>query len=243
MLYMYMLTKYLLVAAAIMFGIVWARPVIAVSQFSQEVGIKYVFDEAGNADVTKQVKLTNLDEHVYPSEYVLSVPEDAVNITAFDQAGKVDITLTTTDGQKYAVLQLNKKNFGINNTTEFALVYQTRQLAREQGDVWEITIPPLISSEQVATVTLEITVPDTWGIPFSTEPRPNHDLTWTNKELGSAEIRMMVSKKNITPSPTPLPEDATGISDTPGFSPYTGVGLGIVIVGVALISMYAIQHI
>ncbi|OGK55571.1 hypothetical protein A3B56_00250 [Candidatus Roizmanbacteria bacterium RIFCSPLOWO2_01_FULL_45_11] len=219
-------------------------PVFAQSQFTQELVIKYVFDESGNADVTKQVRLTNRDQHVYPSEYVLAVPEDAVNISAFDQAGKVAVSLNTSGGQKQAVLQLNKKNFGIHNTTEFALVYRTRQMATEKNNVWTLTIPPLFSSELPADLTLEVILPKAWGIPFAIEPKPRDALTWTQEELGNASIKMMISNGTVTPTSLPADELAEGVADTPaGFSPYAGGVLGLIIVSIALISMYALQHI
>lgn len=206
----------------------WANP------FNQSYTITYTFDERGNAQVSKNVSLTNLDENLYPSEYSLDIPEDAINIAAFDEIGKLEVQVGHKDDKKLAKLLLNSQNIGIRNNTELALSYETRQLVQGEGDARLIAIPPLISTESVGSATVIVKLPDSWGEPDIIEPVPETPRTWRDKELEEGiRIQYIPDSPTITPqvrSATNAPAHIAG-----SYTPFLGLIVGLCVVGLGFI--------
>ena len=90
------------------------RTVHATSDFSLSFNVIYSFDEQGNATVTKHITLTNLLTDTYPSVYLVDVPDDASNIAAVNETGRLETETLIEGGRKIIRISLPGYNIGIN---------------------------------------------------------------------------------------------------------------------------------
>lgn len=213
----------------------WSGAEAYATQFNQAYTVTYTFDIRGNATVTKKVSLTNLNENIYPSEYNLDIPEDATNIAAFDDTGKLEVQIGHKGDKKLAKLILNSQNIGIRNNTELALVYETRALVKNEGKRKLIRIPPVLSSEAVGSATIYVELPDAWGTPDIVDPIPETPSVWKDNEVqdGIQIFYIPDPPTNTPPPPTPTSQ-ATGIAKT--ITPFLGLLVGICIIGISVLA-------
>lgn len=213
---------------------------LSASQFNQKYTITYVFSERGNATVTKQILLTNLDENVYPSQYYLDIPEDAINISAFDEDGKIELEIAYLGDKKQALLHLNSQNIGISNTTVIALVYETRQLAKKQDD-WSVFIPPTSPNESVSHATIQVELPENWGVPQIISPQPSGSYVWEENEALQG-IRISYETEPLVTPATSITESEELVARK-SFRPFLGLALGIGIVALGYVIVRILQKI
>ncbi|OGK48130.1 hypothetical protein A3A55_02415 [Candidatus Roizmanbacteria bacterium RIFCSPLOWO2_01_FULL_40_14] len=185
-------------------------PVIVTAQtdFSLSFDVSYVFDEHGNALVTKRITLTNLNTNTYPSVYLVDVPNDASNIVAFDENGQLEMKTVQEGGRKMARISLPDQNVGVDQKSNINLSFNTGILAKQESGNWQIVIPPFTADEHVVSYNTSITTPEIWGPPSYVSPTSSEPGKWTISEHSEESIVMMFGEL-----PTSIPE--TKVIDSP----------------------------
>ncbi|MBI4130060.1 hypothetical protein HY468_01955 [Candidatus Roizmanbacteria bacterium] len=195
-------------------------PARATANFRLEMNSEYSFTENGNATVKKTVRLTNLTTNVYPSVYYLDLPEDASDVLAADDSGRIQATVTYENGSRQVKVPIKKEILGQNQSINFVLTYETRSLAKQDDPYWIITIPAFSSTEEIGVYSVRIVLPESWGIPPTIQPPSREQYFWTYEELMNNPI--IISYVPLLDTPTPTPSSAS-----PVFTVVVGVLLGI----------------
>ncbi len=182
---------------ALFFSLFPNTQVKAASQFSTGYDISFFFQDNGQARVTHKIALTNLTPNFYASEYSLTISSDKVSgVSGSDGLGTIPISQKSQDKSTILVASLNQKVVGQNKTVKFQISYLTDSLAIKRGKIWEVNIPQIVTSENVSSYHLLVSVPDSYGKIGKMSPNPEateavngrKNFTFTKASIGSSGI-------------------------------------------------------
>ena len=193
------------------------------ANFSLSVNASYAFAESGSATVKQTVRLTNATSESYASVYFLDLPADASDIKAFDQNGKLEPQIVEEAGNRRLKLPLATQQYGMYQSSQFVITYQSSTFAQKQGDAWQIVIPALQSSETTAAYSVVMELPKAWGIPRTWSPYSSNGYQWNFDHPPYDRIEVTVSNETVD-TPTP---PVTVITEEKNEQPYVrGVVIG-----------------
>ena len=192
--------------------------VFAESDFSLSFDVRFSFDEQGNAHVTKHITLTNLHTDTYPSIYLVDVPEDASEVTSVDNKGTLETKTITEGGRKMVRISLPEQNIGEAEKTTITLSFNTRALAKNTENTWQVVIPPFSADESIVSYTTRVTVPDVWGDLLYKSPASESKHMWTMNEHKEENIILTYGK---------LPTNAVSQNQTSANMQNIFIGLAI----------------
>lgn len=158
----------------------WSSSAYAASEFSNAYDVTYDVRENGDTIVTQNVHLTNLTTNYYASEYSLTFGTEKIEeVSAWDGAGllKVDVKKGTDLTQIHVVF--NERVVGQGKTLNWTLRYQSEEIAKKLGRIWEINIPRVAQEEQATSYNVTLIVPPTFGQPAYVWPKPRRQYRWT----------------------------------------------------------------
>lgn len=164
------------------------------SNFSLDFVVTYEFNDQGQAHVIKRIGVTNLSTNFYPANYILEVPEDASGISTFNKQGEIEKEIVRNAGQKQIKIPITEELFGQKSETQITVSYDTRGHAKYEDGIWQVTIPPISSFEEVANYKTTVALPDTWNEPTFIDPPSNTPLEWNKQELGESAIVIVINQ-------------------------------------------------
>ncbi len=101
----------------------------------------YKLDNRGGAKVTANISLVNNFANIYPQEFMLSLPDSAINISAYDQGGNIIEEKKHTLKKLTLRLKFNHAGVGKGEETAFTLIYYWPHFAQRHGQVWYLVLP------------------------------------------------------------------------------------------------------
>ncbi|MCX6784145.1 MAG: transglutaminase-like domain-containing protein [candidate division WWE3 bacterium] len=130
------------------------------SKFSTSYKTTYDVDISGLTTVTSEISLTNKSANFYASNYVLTLSfPHILEVTAYDRLGNCPVTL---NGSEIKVL-FNDKVVGLNSILHWTLIYKTPDLAIKKGRIWEVDLPKVEGSIDLADYVTVLKVPQSFG--------------------------------------------------------------------------------
>jgi len=159
--------------SAVFFLFYFSPPIFASSEFETLYNVTYEASSSGRVVVTQEISLTNKLSNVYATQYSLIIKGGQIeNIRANDEEGPLKTEIKKT-GQETAInLTFNQQVVGTGKTLNFNLTYDALDLARKNGQIWEISIPKLGEKEKIDNYTLFLKVPKSFGKPTFIKPPP-----------------------------------------------------------------------
>ncbi len=125
-------------------------------KFSVSYDIHYQVAESGLTTVTQNITLTNLTSEFYASQYSSKIgPAKIQNLRAFDRLGP--IPLSFKDGA--LTLTFNDRVYGKDRTLKWKLVFDSPEIAKKIGRLWEINLPPGPSDENLTDYKFSLSTP------------------------------------------------------------------------------------
>lgn len=165
------------------------RPVYAEGEFNARYNVNYEVDTAGLTSVTYRVDITNLTTQYYVSEYDLTIPSEKIQeVTAADRRGAIKPEITKLDDSTKIHLVFNEKTIGRGSIMSFAFSYQSPEIAKKNGRIWEISLPAKSESPEITGYTVNLKVPESFGKPSYLSPEPTAGLSWTGDQLKGGVI-------------------------------------------------------
>lgn len=141
----------------------FAKPALA-KDFSSFYKVTYEFDKKGNGLVTSEVSLVNHLPNLYVTQYSLSVIGSQItNIEAYDKIGPLKTKVDQKGETTIITLNFNEQIVGKDKVLSFILKYRVSDLAKKEGNLWQISLPKLANSEAVDEFYLQIKVPLEYG--------------------------------------------------------------------------------
>jgi hypothetical protein len=147
-------------------------PAFAFDEFTTDYRVRYQVLSSGRVKVNQEVTLTNKLSSIYASQYSLVLEGSQIeNVQASDELGPLKIEINK-DQNTTIILTFNQKAVGLNKSLNFNLSYEALDLAQNNGQVWEITVPRLSNDSPPDNFTLELAVPKSFGSPAYIRPVP-----------------------------------------------------------------------
>ncbi len=159
------------------------QSVYASEQFSTAYDIVYEVKLSGKTLVRQDIKLTNLTTAYYASEYNLTLGSGKVtNISAYDNLGRLRFEEKNTNDQTQIHVFFNEKSVGQGKTLNWTLYYESSDIARKIGRIWEINIPRLNPNEKPTSYNVSLTVPEEFGRPSYIYPYSKKPFFWSSPD-------------------------------------------------------------
>ncbi len=140
------------------------QPINAQIEFDTSSKIVYQVGPRGNGNVNQEINLTNNFSHIYPKEYQMQITgKEIQNITAEDAEGDILSSVSEKEDKTIINLKFNQISVGKNKNLNFFINYDLPNLATKRGQIWEMSIPRLANTEELANLELEVKVPVNFG--------------------------------------------------------------------------------
>lgn len=162
----------------------------ASSNFKTDYRAVYTVHESGITHVDLNIALTNNSADFYASSYKMQFGfNNITNIKASDSLGPTTVVLDkTTDGNN-VLLTFDKKAVGLGKKLPITLSFDTNNVAKNSGNIWEINIPGIANPDEFTTFTAEVKTPAFFGKPTIIKPaQQSNNLIFNKDQLGKSGI-------------------------------------------------------
>ena len=146
---------------------------IAQGEFVTDVNVEYRILPGGTTQVTHNFSLENTTGNMYATSYKLVLENiDPTDIKAF-KGTSVLKTESDEDGETTTLnVIFDDAVVGKGKTQNFRVVFMNSSFATRTGEVWEISIPRLSSSNSFRTYSVAMVIPDSFGNEAYMSPKP-----------------------------------------------------------------------
>jgi transglutaminase-like putative cysteine protease len=194
------LSKFLFLLLTILcFGWYLPATVSAANNFTTDYNVTYSPSEDGTTHALLNVTLTNTSSQYYASLYKVQLGFDKItNVKASDPDGPINPILSKTDEGYIIELKFNKKSVGMGSKLTFTLSFDTPNVAKQYGKIWEINIPGIANPDEFQSFTVHVDTPPTFGHAAYIKPaQASNNLTFTKDQLGKAGISVAVGDQQV----------------------------------------------
>lgn len=140
------------------------KPGLANENFDTYVNVKYKVNENGITSVTNTFTLKNRTSTLQAEKYILSLKGiDPTNIKAYEKGSQLKITKEISDDNLILTIDFYEKVLGIGKTRTFIVTYDDERIANKSGEIWEISIPKLVKTQDFSTYDVQIFIPKKLG--------------------------------------------------------------------------------
>ncbi len=141
-----------------------ASSVTAQGEFLTDVAVEYRILQGGSTQVTHNFSLENSTSNMYATSYKLVLenikPQD---IKALKGSSELEVEQETQGETTTVTVLLDEAVVGKGKIQSFRVVFTNPSFAVRTGEVWEISIPRLSSSNSFRTYSVELIVPESFG--------------------------------------------------------------------------------
>lgn len=188
--------------------------------FSINASSAYKINENGVTTIYQNVKIKNLSEFFYSPSYTLdlSIP-DIKNVIAYNSDGKIPVNVNKTSDGTSIEVDFKKRIVGLNKINDFTVSFETSQIAKKHGNVWEINIPGISNPDDFLEYNISVDTPANFGKPVIVKPEKSLNSNFFTKDeigrsgvyliFGNSQIYMLnlsyhLSNKNLFPVKTEI---------------------------------------
>lgn len=174
-------------------------PTQAQDNFSTEYDVVYTVQEDGLTNTEITVTLTNQTSQFIASSYTLQVGFDDIrNVTASDVVGDITPKIVKNESGHAISVTFNKKQVGRNNKTTFKVSFDTPNVARKHGNIWEINIPGIANPNDFTNFNVSVIPPPGVTNPTYTKPaKSDGTLQFTKEQLGKSGISVAFGDEQL----------------------------------------------
>lgn len=178
----------------------------AQGEFQTDYQVNYQTDVNGKTDVTQKIILTNKTANYYADKFELKIGSTKVtDVKASDDVGDLQTHVTFDNNITIISVKFNQRVIGEGKKLAWTLNYTSSELASKSGQIWEISIPKLASSQDMGDYQATISVPRVFGPIAFAIPGPNstqqkgsaQEFTYTKDQLLQSGISMSFGDKQV----------------------------------------------
>lgn len=164
--------------------------VFADAKFNVNSDITYKIADNGVTTVTQNFTFTNLTTQYFPSEYVTNLPiKDVSNLRAFDKTGALQVETSLNNNIRQVKIRLGDQAVGVSSSTTWTLAYETAEIAKKSGRLWEIFVPRPATIEGESDFTIGLFIPQSFGKRVYIKPAPSiENQIWKRSDLTGAGV-------------------------------------------------------
>lgn len=167
----------------------------ASENFDTSYNIVYDVSENENTRVTLNIGLTNKTTDRYASSYGVQTGfENVSNIVVRDGSGDLTYDAKKNDKGTEITFDFVEKTVGVGNTQRFSISFDTPEITKNFGTVWEVNIPGLSNQSDYRSFNVRVNAPKSIGIPSIIKPAVgsfnsrDNSLFFTKDDLGDGGI-------------------------------------------------------
>ncbi len=151
--------------------------------------------ENENTRVTLNIGLTNKTTDYYAASYGVQTGFDNIsNIAVKDGSGEITYYAKKSDNGTEISFDFNEKTVGKGETQKFSISFDTPEITKNFGTVWEVNIPGISNQSQYKSFNVRVNAPKSIGIPSIIKPAvgsfnsKDNSLYFTRDDLGNGGI-------------------------------------------------------
>lgn len=145
----------------------------SVQNFATSYDVTYDIDKDGVATVTEKVSLRNLTSQYYATEFKITIGATQISdVIATDSSGKLETSTEQKGTSTTITIKFNQQIAGIGKLLTWTLQFKSRDFASSQGKVWDVSVPKVVSTSNLESYNLTVSVPSSFGEPTFITPNP-----------------------------------------------------------------------
>lgn len=167
--------------------------------YQRDYNVIYLVKDSGITNVSIQVTLINKTSDYYPVSDTLTVSFPEIeNVSVKDPDGVIKPLVTKNDAGNDIASSFNKKAVGKGKSLNYTISFDTPNIARKDGKIWEINIPGLSNPDIVDNFSAEVKVPVSFGKPTYIKPtRSDGVLIFKKSDLAKSSISIAYGLEQI----------------------------------------------
>lgn len=175
----------------------------ASSDFLANYNVKYQVSDNQNTHVQINITLSNKTDNYYAASYKIHLGFNNIgNVRAADGEGNILTGVDKGNEDQVVNVKFNQKITGLNNKLNFSISFDTPDVAKRLGKIWEINIPGLDSASDIADFNVQVVVPQNLGQPAFIKPniRPasnGNNFIFSKNDLNSSGISMTFGNDQV----------------------------------------------
>ncbi|MBU2632709.1 transglutaminase family protein [Patescibacteria group bacterium] len=176
--------------------------VFAAETFTTDYVVNYEIKDTVSTHVIVNVSLKNNTTQYYASSYKIQFGFSNINnLYASDAEGKLNPKINKLDKGTEIELNFNKKVVGIDNKLDFTITFDTDEVARKTGNIWEVNIPG-VTNQNFSSFTVNVIYPEYIGKPTFIKPavlakETGNKITFNRNQLGEGGISIAFGEFQI----------------------------------------------
>lgn len=167
-------------------------------KFATSFYIFYQFNNEGECNVNYQIKIRNLTSDYYVSKYNITLATTKIkDLEMRDKEGILETNITKYENSTNIEAKVNEKVAGIDKVLTLNLNFKTDELAKKNGQVWEVNLPGLPEGKKVESYIIKVDAPVFFGQVLYVSPYPKKELYWTKENLGKKAVNIIFGKLQV----------------------------------------------
>lgn len=164
-------------------------------KFDVGINATYTVASDGTTTVVEKVGITNLEDYYYAPSYTVNLGlSDISNVSARNASGQIEPSVKKTKDGFDIELTFPERVAGKGVTNNFSFQFDSKDIAKKKGAVWEIDIPGIADSAKYQNYNVEVIVPASFGAPTMIKPNvPISNSTtyrFTKEQIGDGGVFM-----------------------------------------------------
>jgi transglutaminase-like putative cysteine protease len=185
-----------------LFFLLIPQSAFAQPNFKTDYNVTYNVLENALTHVAFDITLTNTSSQYYASSYSVQVGfEDIQNILVRDSGGAITPEIKKNEDGNMIVITFNDKIVGLDKKLNFSITFDTADIAKKTGKIWDINIPGLTKQNEYNTFNVKVIVPQFLGNPTYIKPDNGNlmknNLSFTKEDLGESGISISFGNEQI----------------------------------------------
>lgn len=189
----------LLVLLCCLFNLIFPIRSFAAGNFTTDYNVTYSVKPDGTTHANLSIILINKSAQYYASSYQMNLGfADITNIVASDSAGVIKTNVSKVKDGYNMSLAFNKKALGLGSSLPFNLSFDTTNIAKHTGKIWEINIPGISNPSEFSGFTVHVNAPSSFGSPTIIKPSViGKNLIFNKSQLGKSGISIAFGEGQI----------------------------------------------
>ncbi len=165
---------------------------LANSRFSVSVDTTYSVSDTGLTHVLVNGTVTNTTDVYYAANYIIQFGfSDIEHIHASDRNGMIQPQVKKTSGGNAITIPFHAIAYGKDKQTSFTFSFDTTDVAKRVGTIWEINIPGIGDQTEFSDFNVHVQVPQSFGSPAYSKPIiTGNSLDYDKNSLGSSGVSL-----------------------------------------------------
>jgi len=190
----------------LLLAFLFPKQVRAQGEFQTDYKVSYLVGIDGKTSVTQQITLTNKTANYYADKFELKIGSTKVtDVKAEDEAGQMDTKANFDNNVTTITVKFNQRVIGEGKKLNWNLSYTSDELASKSGQIWEISIPRVASSQDMGSYDATVSIPRIFGPVAFTTPTPvtnqqksqTQEFTFSKDQLLQSGISMSFGEKQV----------------------------------------------